>query len=184
MRYQIATAAALAAAGLAGVLLTSGTSQAAPRADLGTKRALCTKVGTGELRDLWLTSDGKCQAGYNFTDRAALGLTGGAGGAQGPKGDRGEKGDSAVWLRKTVVKLSASSPATQTATITGVPAKSSLALETAVPLTNAASAPGSAKVTVTPLAVSSGSTERSFTVTVDGLTEPFELIVQVIGTVA
>jgi hypothetical protein len=181
---MIKPAALVAGAGaLALVAFCAIPSGAAPRTEsLGTKRALCTKIGTGELRDLWLTAEGKCQAGYNPTDVKALGI---GGGAQGPKGDKGDPGDGgAVWARKTTVHLTAASPATQTVVITGVPAKSDLNLETAAPLTNAASAPGSSTVTVTALAVSKGSTERSYRVEVAGLTEPFDLIVQVWGATA
>lgn len=183
---MIRPAAVIAGAGaLALVALAALPSSAVVHSEsLGTKRALCTKIGTGELRDLWLTAEGKCQSGYNPTDVKALGIGGGAG-TQGPKGDKGDPGDGgAVWARKTTVHLTAASPASQTVVITGVPAKSDLNLETAAPLTNAASAPGSSSVTVTALAVSKGSTERSFKVEVAGLTEPFDLIVQVWGATA
>ncbi len=134
-----------------------------------TERGYCIKVGTGDFKNLWLDANThKCPVYTPITNEY-----------WGPVALGG--GDSHLWFKTTTVHLTGSSPATQTVTMSSVPAKNALAPESPAPLTNAASAPAGATVTVTPLAVAAGATDRGYTVTVSGLTVAFDLTIEAFG---
>lgn len=130
-------------------------------------RGWCIKSGSGELRNLWLTADGKCPT-YSPTNSywGPVSLGGGAPGPAGPQGPKGDSGDSAIKVVSKTVVLNSSSPATQTVVLEGLPAKVSGLLE--VDVNSAGSAPAGTTVSVAPLGTATGSTQRQFTVGVSG----------------
>ena len=134
-----------------------------------TERGYCIKVGTGDFKNLWLDANThRCPIYTPITDEY-----------WGPVSLGG--GDSHLWFKTETVHLTTSSPATQTVTMHLVPAKNPLAPESPTPLTNAASAPAGATVTVSPLPVAVGATDRGYTVTVSGLTVAFDLTIEAFG---
>jgi hypothetical protein len=157
----------------------AATTTSAPAA-----RGWCVRSGTGELRNLWFDpTTGKCPSPY----WGPVALGGGAPGPQGPAGPAGPQGPAGDSVAKVVAKsvtLNASSPATQTVVLAGLPAKSSSVVELTV--TNAGEAPAGTTVTVTPVTPAAGSTERSFTVAVSGFTGSvsFALTIKVLAVSA
>lgn len=129
----------------------------------GPNRGTCVKNQTGEYRDLWLTTDGKCPTGWWGPKTFA-----GAPGPQGPKGDKGEPGvagDNAVVIKTATVTLTA---AAQTATVpvAGLPAFVKGSPEVSGSVQGAA--PGDVSVKFEPIAPAAGDTERRFTAEVVG----------------
>jgi hypothetical protein len=124
-----------------------------------------------------------CPAGHYGIADAFGGSGSGAPGPAGPAGPKGDPGDSVIKVISKQVTLTSSSPATQTVVLTGLPAKASGVVE--LPVDNSGSAPAGTTVTVTPLAVPAGSTERSFTVGVSGFTtQTFGLSLKVLAVSA
>jgi hypothetical protein len=156
-----------------------------------TERGLCIRSGTGEPRSLWfVAATHTCPAGWwqPTTLEQAFGpiarAVAGTPGPAGPAGPKGDPGDSAAKVVTKTVTLTASSPASQTVVLTGLPAKSSAVAELVV--TTAGEAPTGVTVHAVAVAPAAGSTERSFTVTTSGLTgaQTFALVIKVLAVSA
>jgi hypothetical protein len=98
----------------------------------------------------------------------------------GPRGAQGPAGDTTVVPARANLTLTSSSPATQTVTVTGLPAYSTGKIEFAG--NNAEARPVGSTVSVVPVNPAGGSTSRSFTVKQSGLgTNGFVLTITVIS---
>jgi hypothetical protein len=161
----------------------------------GAARGLCIQNNTGLPFYLPLV-DGRCPgpSGSNpgywlssppFGIVAAAGQQGPAGpqgptGPRGPRGAQGPAGDSSVVAAHDSLRLSPSSPASQTLVVTGLPAWTVGRIELAG--NNAEARPTGSTVTVSPLTPASGSTSRAFTVAQSGLgSHAFTLTVTVVS---
>lgn len=147
---------------IAFVLVVTGGAVGAYAA-YGPNRGTCVRNGTGEYRDLWLTTDGKCPTGWWGPKR--FGGTSGPQGPQGPKGDKGDPGDNAVVIKFVSVVLTAAAP-TKTVTVTGLPGYIAGAPEASGAVQGAA--PADVSVKATAIAPTTGATTRSFTASVIG----------------
>lgn len=127
-------------------------------------------------------------SGANASCSFGGGTGGGVGpaGPAGPKGDKGDPGDSIAKVVTKSVTLTASSPATQTVVITGLPKFAPPPALVELAVNNAGEAPSGTTVTVSAAASASGSTERSFTVGSAGFAagQSFTLTIKVLAVSA
>lgn len=152
---------------------------------LGPHNVLCAKVNSREL----FVFTNTCPTGFFRAQLTSEDIFGGVGvgatGPAGPAGPVGPAGSNNTWFRSGTLALSNLSAASQTFTIHGVPAKSALAPESPIPLTTAAGAPAGVTLTVTPLAVAAGATDRGYTVawtsSPAALVWSFSLTIEVFG---
>lgn len=116
-------------------------------------RSICVTNGTGVMRYL-----PACPAD---SWRAAIAGVSGPAGPQGPQGPKGDPGDNALVIRHATLTLTASTPASTSVTVTGLPAY--LASAGQAYGSNADGAPAGVIFTVNAPAPSVGSTTRTFT---------------------
>lgn len=181
MRRSIIAIAAVVAVLLSGLGLVSAQASAPVAAVAASTRGFCVKVGTGEIRNLWLTAAGKCPV-YSPTDAYWGPITFGAGatGPQGPQGPKGDPGDSSLVSQKATVHLTSASVA-QTVTVAGLPAFVTGLPEIAT--NNYAARPLGSNFTIAALPVAAGDIVRKFSIGAPtGLgTNSFDLTIQVIS---
>jgi hypothetical protein len=157
MRNRI-LAAVVAAFALIGV----GFGAASFASASGPVNKLCAKVNSRELTVFSNT----CPAGHFPVQIAGSDIYGGAAAV---KGDKGDPGTNAIKIVHKTVVLNSNSPASQTVTLTGLPAKTASGLPE-LRGSNSGDAPSGVSVSVSWSSVTTGSTERSLTLSTTPLT--------------